>query len=222
MSTASCSPEQLKERLTDASRYALLRRLAPALRHNMAGSLQPLSMMAAMLEKRLLKPDPDMAMLARNTGGLNTLAREAATSCMNLMGWLAPRTAEALPLDSCLEDALGLMATELSFRGYNLVNETAGLNAELPPGVIRTVFMAALIALTDSGVAPARVVVAAAFADGELLITISLTAAQGEVIAQDGLPYRELDWTDVLMLAEAESARVTYTPTQVELRYRAA
>ena len=45
-------------RLAEGPRYALLRRLAPAIRHDMAGSLQPISMVAAMLEKRLQKPDP--------------------------------------------------------------------------------------------------------------------------------------------------------------------
>ena len=42
---------RLKERLAEAARYALLRRLAPAIRHSMGGALQPISMVVALLEK---------------------------------------------------------------------------------------------------------------------------------------------------------------------------
>ena len=51
----------LEERLAEAATYALLRRLTPALRHHMVGALQPLGMVAAMLERRSQVAAPDMA-----------------------------------------------------------------------------------------------------------------------------------------------------------------
>ncbi|MDB5965619.1 MAG: hypothetical protein JWQ72_2119 [Polaromonas sp.] len=215
------NPEHLNERLADAARYALLRRLAPALRHNMAGSLQPLSMMAAMLEKRLQKAEPDLAALAKNSATLNSLAREAALSCMSLMGWLSPKNNDPVALDSCLEDALGLVATELSFRGFTLLNQTGGVQAALPPSIVRTVFMAALMAITDAGETPANVEVTASEAQGELLITLSLATSDGEAAPTGTLSYRELDWDDVALLAGAESVGFSHAHGRVELRYRA-
>jgi hypothetical protein len=214
------NPQHLKERLTEAARYALLRRLAPALRHNIAGTLQPISMMAAMLEKRLQKPEPDMAALVKNSTALNSLSREAARSCMSLMSWLAPKDNGSEPLGACVEDAVGLVATELSFRGFGLVNETAHVQASLPRSVVRNAFLATLIALTDSAVTPATILLTAKQTDDELVLGITLAAADGEPMPGGAANiYREVQWDDARALAEAESVALTYATDHAELRY---
>lgn len=217
------SPEDLPRRLAEAGRYALLRRLAPALRHDMAGSLQPISMMAAMLEKRLLKPDPDLPALAKNGGAISTLAREASGTCMDLMTWLAPKENQQLAVAAGIADAIGVIGTELSFRGFALDNRTSEALAELPRSVFRGVWMAALFALTDAGEGPASVRLdASADADGEVLLTIALAPADGEVFATGNLAYRLLEWADVEAIAHAESVALAWSADKVELRCRAA
>lgn len=216
------NPEHLKERLAEAARYALLRRLAPALRHNMAGALQPISMMAAMLEKRLQKPDPDMVVLGKNSAALNTLSREASLSCMSLMAWLAPRDNEPVALDACLADAVGLVVTELSFRGLTLVNDTAGVQVEVPRSVVRNVFMATLIALTDLAAAPANVLLRAEQTADEVLVSIVLVPTQGETMPGAMTTYRDLHWDDVQALADTEAVSLAHTDLRAELRYRLA
>ena len=216
------SPQQLKERLVEAARYAVLRRLAPSLRHNMAGSLQPVSMMSAMLEKRLLKPELDMPSLVKNSAALNTLSREAALSCMDLMAWLVPKENELFAFDACLQDALALVNTELSFKGMTLVNETVGIDVPLPRSVVRNVVIAAVIVMTDTAVAPANIVLTARHGDNELLIAISMIANDGENMSGVMTTYRDLLWDDVQALAEAESVSLTHTDLLVELRYHLA
>jgi hypothetical protein len=213
------NPQHLKERLAEAARYALLRRLAPALRHNIAGTLQPISMMAAMLEKRLQKPEPDMPALIKNSSSLNSLSREAARSCMSLMSWLAPKDNGSEPLGACLEDAVGLVVTELSFRGFGVVNETAGVQAVLPRSVVRNAFLAALIALTDGAVTPATILLTASQNDDELVLGMTLAPAEGESIPGGPVIYRELHWDDAQALAEAESVALSYGADRAELRY---
>ena len=44
--------------LEEAARYALLRRLMPAIRHHLVGEFQPIGMVAAMLERRLQAATP--------------------------------------------------------------------------------------------------------------------------------------------------------------------
>lgn len=215
---AAISRPLMGDRLVEAARYALLRRLAPALRHNMAGSLQPLAMMAALLEKRLQKPNPDLPALAKNSGSLGALSREAAASCMGLMGWMAPKNNDAVALDAGIAEAVGLVATELSFKGYSVVNNTQGVDAKVAPGTVRSVFMAALIALTDIGAAPANVLVAAANNGGELLISITLVAVDGETMPGNIAAYRDFEWADVQVLADAESVVLIHGADQVELR----
>ncbi len=215
------TPEVLRERLAEAARYALLRRMAPALRHDMAGALQPVSMMAAMLEKRLQKAEPDLAALGKNGSAINTLAREAAASCMNLMTWLAPRDDAPVAVNTCIAESLGLVATEMSFRGLNLVNETDGAGGMVLLSTIRGVFMASLLALTDESDAPADVILTATTTGESLLIGIRLASRKDEPVMADGSQpaYRKLGWDDVEALAQAQKVGLIHGPGTVELRF---
>ena len=201
----------------EAASYALLRRLAPVLRHNMAGALQPVSMMSTMLERRLKKPDPDIAALAMNSSQLNTLAREASDDLMGLMTWLAPKANDLVTLVAGVEEAAGLVTTELSFRGFTVINQVDAVQVELLRSVTRNVFMAALIAVTDATTAPANVVLAAQLVDNGLVLTISIQPLQGEALQGGALPYRKLEWEDVQALAEVESVKIVHTAHRVEM-----
>lgn len=214
------SSHDLKARLAEAARYALLRRLAPALRHNMAGALQPVTMIATMLEKRLQKPDPDFAQLAKNSNDINTLSREAAATCMGLMTWLAPKDSDLVAAGEGIADAVGLVITELSFRGFAVVNETAGVGSPVPRSLLRNAFMACLIALIDASKAPADVVITASEDAEAFTVVISIVPNGGEPTANTSHAYRALYWADVEALAEAESARLTYAGDRAELQFR--
>ncbi|MBH2020402.1 MAG: hypothetical protein I8H91_12860 [Burkholderiales bacterium] len=213
----------LKERLAEAARYALMRRLLPAIRHNLAGSLQPIGMMSAMLERRIKSAVPDLAQLGKNTQALATLSREAAATSVNLMAWLGPRDNDPVAVSSAVEESLGLMSTELSFRGFSVVNQTADVLAELPKGMLRSVFTASLIALTDSAENAASVVVSAtgeAGAAGGTRLKIALEPGGMAEFAAMGArmtSYRTLQWTDVQALADAEGVHLKYASGFVQL-----
>lgn len=211
-----------EERRAEAARYALLRRLAPAIRHNMAGSLQPIGMISAMLERRLQGASPDLAKLGKNASDISELSREAASACMNLMTWLAPRERDTVALNSGLVEALQLQATELSFRGFTLVNETAEVDMQVHRDTLRSVAMASLIALTDAAVGPARVVLSAEQLEGETLLRIELAATEGETAPNRLQAYRQLGWDDVQALADAEQLVLRHSENRVELRLPAA
>ena len=209
-------------RLAEGARYALLRRLAPAIRHDMAGALQPISMVAAMLEKRLQKPDPDLLALAKNVNTINALAREASQSCMQLMSWLSPKVDEATPIATGVAHAIALVATDLSFKGFELVNQTEAIDAAVVVrvSVLRGLFMAALLTMTDSHHGPAQVLLAAQTAGDQVVLSITLQAVEddhGELLAGVPSAYRSLDWDDVRALAAAESAALFHTLNRVEV-----
>ena len=214
----------LNERLAEAARYALMRRLLPAIRHNIAGTLQPIGMMSAMLERRMKAATPDLAQLGKSAQGLNTLSREAAAVSLNLMTWLAPKDNDLVVVSSAVEESLGLMATELSFRGFAVVNHTAEVVSVLPKGILRSVFTASLIALTDSVDLAASVVVSAEGETGNICLNISLEpGGTPELAAMEGrLPiYRILQWADVQAIAEAEGVRLDHAADCVQLHYLA-
>lgn len=215
----------LKERLAEAARYALMRRLLPAIRHNLAGSLQPIGMMSAMLERRIKSATPDMAQLGKNTQALSTLSREAVATSLNLMTWLGPRDNDLVALNSAVEESLGLMSTELSFRGFSVVNQTAEVLTELPKGILRSVFTASLIALTDSVEDAASVVVSVTGEAGDARLKITIEPGGMAELAAMGsrMPtYRILQWADVQALADAEGVSLDYAPDFVQLDYCAA
>lgn len=212
----------LGERLAESARYALLRRLAPAIRHNMAGSLQPIGMISAMLQRRLQGASPDFGKLGRNASDIAELSREAASTCMNLMTWLAPVGKETVALNAGLVEVLQLQATELSFRGFTLVNETAPVDMPVHRGTLRGLTMASLIALTDGATGPARIVLSAQPLEGEALLRIELVATEGEAAPHGLQAYRPLGWDDVQALADAELIVLSHSQNHVELRLPAA
>lgn len=170
-----------------------------------------------MLEKRLQKPDPDLATLASTSSKLNTMSREASDHCLELITWLAPRPNERVTAAAAIEDAARLVMTELSLKGFTVVNQLGDMQTELPRSVTRNVFLAALMALTDAATAPANVVLAAQLVDSEMVLTISIDPVQGELLPDVALSYRNLEWEDVEVLAEAESVRLVHTADRVEL-----
>ena len=221
--TKQGNPGVASDHQIEAARYALLRRLAPALRHNMAGGLQPVSMIAAMLEKRLQSASPDLAIIAKNAAAMNALSREAAASCMDLMTWLAPKDNAVVPAGDGIAEAIALITTDLSFRGFDVVNETTGAPATVARNALRNVLMAALITLTDTFEAPASVRLTAQHeADaGFIVMDMELAKSESDIMTSSGLPaYRALDWGDVEALAQADGVGLAHTASRAQLRFR--
>ncbi|MFT3717158.1 hypothetical protein [Pseudorhodoferax sp.] len=203
----------------EAARYAVLRRLGSAIRHQIAGALQPVGMMATLLERRLKAPEPSMESLRRNSGELSTLSRAASAECVALMGWLAPREDEAVPLAAGVHECLHLMATELSFRGFSVADMTLQVQAEVSRPALRAVLPAALMALTDAAPSPAEVRIDARSADGTAVeLELALLPQQGEP-PPPAKAYRPIAWPDVQALAQAEGVGLECTGDRVVLRF---
>ena len=214
----------LQARLAESARYALMRRLLPAIRHNIAGALQPVGMMAALLERRLKGASPDLVQLGQNSQALNALSREAAATSLSLMGWLAPKDNDLLAVGAALEESLALLHTELSFRGFAVVNQAASSQLLLSRSMLRSVFTASLMALTDQAHDAASVVISAAQSDDQIQLKISLqpggNAALGGFSGR-ALAYRLIGWDDVLALAQAEGVTLSHDDCSVQLLHKA-
>lgn len=213
-------------RNAEAARYALLRRLAPAIRHDMAGGFQPVTMLATIVEKRLLSAAPDLPTLVKNSSEMRTLAIAATRSSLDLMGWMSLSKDTHVGLGKGITDAIHLLATELSFRGLKFVNHTEQEATEVRLDHLRGVFAAALLALTDAATSPANVLITAARDGQNMLVTISLTdvgTTLGAATPQDefliGLAaYRKIDWDDVQAMAEVEGLAITQETDSITLR----
>ena len=212
----------LNEYRAESASYALLRRLAPILNHDLAGALQPLHMTSLVLEKRLQNSNLDHAALIKSSSQLKIQVREASSACMGLMSWLTSNNSDMVSVAAGVEEAAGLITSSLSFKGFTLVNMIGDVQAELPREFMRNAYMAALLAITDSAVAPADVLLEAERLDNAVVLRISILPTVGEVQSSDSAPYRNLEWDDVEALAEIHGVRVARGANSMELHAKLA
>lgn len=192
----------------EAARYALLRRLAPSMRHHLVVNLQPIGMIYEVMDRRLRAPSPDLASIHDSAHKINGFARAALDSCIDVVGWLAPDQTVTTPVADGVRECVGLLATSLGFRGYAIRNEVAALPGVVCRASLRNVLTAALIHATDQSPPPADLVLAAGAESGGLRLSLALRPTDGSQGFANEAGYRKLDWTDVQALAQAEEVQV--------------
>ncbi len=192
----------------DAARYALLRRLAASMRHHLVVNLQPIGMIYEVMERRLRATEPDLAQVHDSALKIKGFARAALASCLDVVTWLAPDESVTVTAADGVRECIGLLATGLSFRGYAIRNEVTALPGEVRRTAIRNLLTAALIHATDQSPAPADLVLTARSDPAGLRLALVLSAVDGVRGFADEVDCRQIDWGDVMALAEAESVHV--------------
>ena len=206
----SISLDGLNDRLAEAARYAVLRRLMPVLRHDVAGSLQPIRTLLVVLERRTQLPQPDLAAIAKTVTSISTLTKQASVDCMSALGWMASGDDAHVSLRSSVDDATKWLALELAAHSLLIVNGIADDSATAPQSFLRSVFMGALLAFCDQCVS-----------GGTLQVTFDAAAVdspqpgrlQLRMLADDtgkspsfldvGRKYRLIGWPDVEAMAQS-------------------
>ena len=203
----------------EAARYALLRRLAPSMRHHLVVNLQPIGMIYEVMDRRLRAPTPDLAHVQDSAGKINGFARAALQSCVDVVSWLAPDDAATCSVRDAVRESLGLLATSLSFRGYALRDETTDVPGLVRRSGIRNLLTATLIHCTDHSAAPADLALAAAAEGADAVVTVAVRPTQGDVGLQSEPNYRKLSWDDLEALAAADGTRVVREGERIVLRF---
>lgn len=134
----------------EAARYALLRRLGPALRHDLVVHLQALAMMAEVLGARLER-DPQDSSLPQQLGRMHLLARDAVAGALQVAGWLLPPEDDAIDLRDGLEESLGLVRSSLGFRGLQLQADLPEAGLAVSRDRLRHLLLGGLLHLSDLG-----------------------------------------------------------------------
>lgn len=204
-------------RLAEAARYALLRRLAPSMRHHLVVNLQPIGMIYEVMDRRLKAAHPDLRDIHDNAHKINNFAKAALNSCLDVVTWFAPDDNVRTTAEDGVRECLGLVATSLTFRGFNLRNEVATVPGEVRRAAMRNVLTGALIYATDHTAAPADLVLSGEASGTALTLTLTIRPLQGEPSFIGDAPYRPLDWADLEALAAAERVELTQ-PAQRQLR----
>jgi hypothetical protein len=215
----SATPARRSRAGAEAARYGVVRRLGPALKHDMVVNLQAIAMMAEVLNARLERGSPAPADFQASISKLNRLAREAVASCLKVAAWLEPQEDEGVRLATGIEDSLALLASNFNFRGFVVEKDLTDSPFQVSNVVLRNLLIASLITLTDAAGGPCVVHVHADVVAGEAEITVRISPREDDF---DALPfeptYRQLEWSDVQALAAAESVSLERGTDRIVMR----
>jgi hypothetical protein len=205
-------------RTVEAARYALLRRLAYAMRHHMVVHLQPIGMITEVMERRLQQPSPDLSQVHESMSRINGFSKAAVQSCLDVVSWLAPEDGTLIALDAGVAECVALLRSNFNFRGFTLKNEVGTAPASVARAGLRNVLPACLLALTDGAASPADVVITARIEAGRVVLTIDIRGTDGSAGFDGDKPYRLLDWNEVQALARADGLEFERNGKQVRLK----
>ena len=206
----------------DAARYALLRRLAPAIRHDFLGALQVPGMMIGIIERRLRSVIPDLDSLRADLASVRSASQKALSASMNLMDWINPESEQTSDLNTAVLECVAMLAAGLRLRGFDVINEVAGVEAQLSRSAVRSVLSAALMALSDHAQAPAVLVLQARVLSDHIEVSVTLRSAEEAWTCLHALVDRPLQWHEAEVLAQAESVTWSRTRDGVRLTFKRA
>jgi hypothetical protein len=203
----------------EAARYALLRRLASAMRHELVKHLQPIGMVTEVMNRRLRAPSPDLGQVNDAAAKLNSLSRTAVNACVDVITWLAPDPAATVSTEEAVAEVMELLRSNLGFRGFTLRSEVGALPQQIGRASVRMLVPGCLLALSDSTPAPAQFTLHGE-PDGEYLrIRIAVQRGDGPPPDPADSTYRKLSWSDIEALAAAEDVTLTRTESEVTLDF---
>lgn len=202
----------------EAARYAVLRRLAPALKHDMVVNLQAVAMMAEVLNARLERGLPPPSDLQTSISKLNRLARDAVANCLKVSAWLQPVEDEGIRLRDGIEECMALLTSNFNFRGITVSKELPDGDFQISRVALQHLLIAALITLTDAMAGPCEVRIRAEIVAGFAELAVRVTPRRDAESMPIEPGYRQLEWADVQALATAESVELVRGPDQIVLR----
>ncbi|MBI2771485.1 MAG: hypothetical protein HYX47_17810 [Burkholderiales bacterium] len=220
---ADATPEAISasRRDADSVRYNLLRRLAPALKHDMLVNLQAVAMMADVLVAKLERGEQDPAALQKGISRINRLVRDAVATNLKVASWLEPGEDEGIGLTAGVQDCVSLLAASFNFRALHLANNVPPLKFDVSRFALRNLLAAALFLIADEVQGPADISIVAELSGSQATLQLHVTRRDGPFELDHELPAgfrsRLLEWDDVKMLAEAESVQLRRAGHDVRL-----
>lgn len=203
----------------EAARYAVLRRLGPALKHDMVVNLQAVAMMTEVLGAKLERGVPSQSELQNSMARIHRLAREAVANCLRVVGWLEPAEDESIGVREGVDECLALVRSNFNFRGFVLRTELPANDFDVSRVLLRHLLLASLLHLTDEAPAGGEVSVHAEIAGGMVRLALQLQPGRGDTEAMPfEPPYRQVLWSDVQALADADGAQLRREDDRILIR----
>jgi len=205
----------------DAVRYAVLQRIAPAIRHDMVVNLQPIGMIYELMEHRVATQREDVVALQESSAKMNRFAKAALASCIDSVTWLERDPAARIPLAEGVGESVAMLGRTFGFMGFTLVNRVGGTACVVPRDALRHTLTSALLAAIDTARCPSDVILSMEAGAHDLVLSLDVVARPGQRVLQPFLEnYRRLDWDDVQAVASTESVGFVHHGEGVTLFFR--
>jgi C4-dicarboxylate-specific signal transduction histidine kinase len=202
----------------ESARFAVLRRIGPAIKHDLVVNLQAVAMKSEVLATRLDKAMPGRDELQEQLGRIHRLAREAVLQSLKAAAWLAPAEGEGIELRRGIEEGLDLVRSNFGFRGFSLQARELRGDLEVAQDPLRYLLPAALLHLADQARHPGELAVQASVEGTTALLVLELVTQPGTPPVQPDESLRPITAEDLLALAGEGEAEVLAAPDHVELR----
>ena len=177
--------------------------------------MQPVRMLMMVLERRVHAPEPDVQAITKNVVSVSALTKQATADCINALEWIGSSQDAHVNLRSSVDEAIKLLAIELSAHALVLVNGISNDTATAPQSYLRTVFMGSLLAFCDQRAAGGTLKVTFEPAsDSHPADRLQLRLLPGGADKPPALQdlvrkYRLIDWPDVQAMARSFGVTVT-------------
>lgn len=134
----------------DAARYKMMWRLVPSANHKLAGSMQPITMLAGMLGRHLQKPQPDLQVMGKLAADMQLACKAAIVSRTEVLSWFQPTDEPVAPVAEVVSQCTNLLTAEFAIRGSSIENLTCDAVATVKFSEVRSLLFAALFTVLDA------------------------------------------------------------------------
>lgn len=221
MTNSTTSPPASAWR-ADAARYNIMCRLVPSVNHKLAGSMQPITMLAGMLARHLQRTPPDMLVLTKQVANMQLACKAAITTRTDVLAWFQPSEQQLTSIASEATQCASLLTAEFAMRGCSIDNQTANGPAVVRQASVRTMLTAVLFGILDNTVGPVTVHLQDLPASNQDASIV----ASWTPLAPSNIPpshnSQVIGWADVQAIADQLRVGIRRKPTRIEMHFAVA
>ncbi|HEY2969764.1 MAG TPA: hypothetical protein VGK75_15540 [Casimicrobiaceae bacterium] len=207
------------EATADGIRYAVLRRLAPGIRHSLMGELQAIQFLAE-LAARQLQASTDPAKVADGLSHIIAQTRSTVGSCRSIVEWLRPDAGATTAVGEGVAQCLKLAGDDWPLRGVEATTKLQATDVLVDKAALRELLTASLIALTDMHPGTLDIDVQSAADGDDVELKLHARAADRRSSLPPAEHERRFTWADVQMLAKVHGVSCSCQAHGTILRLR--
>jgi hypothetical protein len=183
----------------DAIRYAVLRKLASAIRHSLMGDLQTIQF-SAELASRMIDSGAGGPKFDECIRMLPDQARAAVASCRAMVEWLRPDDKAATTIEETLRQCLKVAGDDWTLRGIEASTDVRSGDVLVSKPVLREMLVTSLLTLADTHPGPIDIAIVAEASGGEVVVSLSATQAARKTQFPPMTLYRALTCNDLMTI----------------------